>query len=790
MATHDAFGAWLLETKKKYPQHVQGPKLERFVTTVRSDPSFQSILGTFNQPGMIPSIGFEFLCAAASNGCCVMLREFLDQHNVNLVDEDGITALHMAVEYGNYEDVKVLLEAGARVTTDSHLGLTPLHIAALSVKPNPRIAKLLIRDIMLQNTEMTGYKLINAQSCETCSRCTKGNTALHFAAGNRQTTAEFIHVLKTVDPSVKNENGETAFHVAAREGYPEIIVCMLEVFTPAEKGWRMADIDSDGKPTLLEVCARIGNAEAVALLINYGANITEKILFDLIDESVRSPENTKSLLGVYRTITENCVLWSWLKATPEERRHYPRNGTEPTAYRQKQRVIMLNLLNNTNGQGWNVVQHAIVSGAEAFLNEIINAPPKVFEITEDREEVTCQHSSMLYDVTNFVVPPIGQYSVCKGVCKKNCIAPEDTDRKTTSVSMTSYLDLIVDNEHLWENTDILQAEPFRKITEPIVRRVWLGNVAFLIIQMHFMFFFSFFYMPSYCSLVDTFNLHISDFNVSLECNPSVLNLLEINVSHSYRLPNPLWLIWPVALLIATLFFTCRCHDKSPQQFLYGMCTPRLPFGFSVCIWYFAAYANHELYLILTSLVLLFGWLLLLSFATGIYYFEKISIILFLLTDIIFKDIFSFFVVFFYILFSFTAAIHVLRESALVGNSTLFSTMYQLFASTLTTGDFIDETSGGSQNFVGRYVFMRIMFALYLCCTTIIMLNLLISMMNNSYKMAKLSANNVRRFQAIRSGLRFIRFLSKLFRRVNSFKYFTDVRSESDNVSVHVLNQQK
>ena len=132
----------------------------------------------------------------------------------------------------------------------------------------------------------------------------------------------------------------------------------------------------------------------------------------------------------------------------------------------------------------------------------------------------------------------------------------------------------------------------------------------------------------------------------------------------------------------------------------------------------------------------------------------------------------------------------LRESALVGNSTFFSTMYQLFASALTTGDFIEETSGSSHNFVGRYVFMRIMFALYLCCTTIIMLNLLISMMNNSYKMAKLSANNVRRFQAIRSGLRSARFLSKLFRSVNYFKYFTDIRSESDKVSLRVLNQQK
>lgn len=313
MASNDAAQRWLREMRKKYPRHGQGSRLDRFVAAVSSDPTFQSILNTIqpaNRPK--PSLGFTFLRESAMNGCCEIVKEMFDDNNVNASDEDGVTALHIAAEYGNYEDVKVLLEAGAKVTADQQ-GLTPLHVAALSAQPNAQIAELLIKYTIQENEE--GYELINAQSCGCSTMSTKGNTALHFAAGNEQISYEFIQALESTDPSIKNEKGETAFHVAARAQNPDIVVCMLEVFTPAKKGWRMTDMEGGSK--LLEMCTRRGNSTAVALLIKYGADIDEKVLFGLIVESVKNPTKTESLIEVYRTITDNCVLWSWLKATPE-----------------------------------------------------------------------------------------------------------------------------------------------------------------------------------------------------------------------------------------------------------------------------------------------------------------------------------------------------------------------------------------------------------------------------------------------------------------------------------------
>ena len=796
MAAHDTLEKWLHGLKQRRPQHVQGARLNRFVTAVRSDPTFQSILETFIQSEtgttivttsrLKPQLEFTFLRQAAMCGCCATLKELLDHNNVNATDDGGLTALHVAVEYGNYEDVKVLLETGAKVGTDNQ-GLSPLHVAALSAEPNSETAKLLIECMIQQNEE--SYELINAQSRQSG---VGGNTALHFAAGNDEISREFIQALESVDPSVENESGETAFHVAARAENPDVIVWMLEVFTAAEKGREVADVEGETGPPLIEMCARRGNAKAVALMIKYGADIDGKVLFDLIDKSVNTPGNTQRLLDVYRTITDNCVLWSWLKAAPEERRNYPVKGTEPTAYKQLQRDIVLSLLNSRNEQGWNVVQHAIVSGAEAFLNEIINAPPKVFEITENSEEAkagTIQHSSILYDVTNFLIPPT---ALCQDACRRNVTVPEDTENQETaenaSGTRTSYLDLIVENGHLWESTDILQEEPFRTITEPIVRFVMVAYILIGIIQFCYMMLFSI-WPADYCHLMGIFNPNVSNFGVSVDCDVS--NDSRVNDDSQYYIPETTeWLIWPTALLIATLFF--RHQDKSPGQVIYGLCTLRLPFAISVWMWYFTIYLDHEFYLILTSVVLLFGWLVIASCATRIIYFEKVIIIWYLLTHIILKDILSFFVVFMFILGSFSVAIHAIRESALLErpNSTFPNTMYKLFASTLTTGDFFDETLGHSPNVVSHHDFMRIMFALYLCCTAIIMLNVLISMMNNSYGMAIKTATNVRRFQMIRTGFCFIRLLAKAFRCINYFRFFRHLTSEGDKVFVRVLNKKK
>ena len=542
---------WLKETKKKFSRHVQGGRLERFVAAVESNSIFQSIYEALphrdarhatshasqddhdevdnmdevdagptstgkawaspaNRPqsSSTPSTSTvttepildpeaaKFLHNAAREGCCAVLEAlglFGNQiENVNVTDRSRVTALHIAAKYGNCEDVEVLLSKRAAVTRDNR-GFTPLHEAAASMNPNPKIAELLIGHMTSQNVGLV---------CATIpEESTTGNTALHFAARNEDISREFIRALKDIDPSIRNEMGDTAFHVAAGAENPRIIVYMLEVFTPAEKQWKMREIESEGKPTLLEICAKRGNAKAMALLIKYGANISDEVLFSLIDKSVNDPTETKKLVDVYRKINDNCVLWDWLTNHADTNEHCPSKVTEPDEYTKKQRNIMLRLLTEPKKvhENSNVIEYAILKGDRVFLNEIVNTPG-VFKITKQNKDVA-------YDITGFLSLSRSCGLIRKAICGK-CIAEVEPQNQPQPISSRSYIQLITQNRHLWENTDILHVEPFLTLTQPMCAAVQLFNFAMALIQLLYMIAFSIDFTPPFCSLKYLSLIHI------------------------------------------------------------------------------------------------------------------------------------------------------------------------------------------------------------------------------------------------------------------------------------------
>jgi len=667
--------------------------------------------------------------------------------------------------------VKVLVEAGAEVKPDRR-GLTPLHVAAATTEPNPKIAKQLIKRMKQRKTNL------DTTVCENNSdESTRGNTALHFAAGNKHMSSEFIQRLGKIDPSIKNRNSETAFHIAARAANPDIIVTMLELFTPAKKGWEMKSIETENRETLIETCAKRGNARAVFLLIKYGADISDKVLFYLIDESANKPNPTKTdkLIAVYRAITENCVLWDWLRNSlnrpdsSDANQHCPRQETEPGEFRETQRKIMSNLLTNKYYRDRNVLEYAIVKGDRAFLNEIVNTP-NVFKIQEN--------DAVKYEITGFLnvsrnYGSLFQYIRTMYNKRTAKIRPAETQPPSTAADVVvysapkrSYLQLITENRHLWENSDILQSEPFLSITQPICGFVQLIYFAMAVIQLVHMIVFTIYYMP-HCSAKHHLYLDILN-----HCNTSTFRPehLVVNVSQNYARLNSLWLVWPTAIFVVTLFIRFRWEKIG--QTAYGYFTARLVFAPLLWAWYFKTFVSHELSIPLTSVVYLFGWLVTLSFF--VYTSENASIFSFLLKKIIVKDIaLTFGIVFVFILISFSSAVHALRESSLSGEKEYFDTVYSMFASALTTGNFIDETTEYSTDDMVRFHLFRALFAIYLCCATIILLNILIShhsdrkcstysccatillnilitMMNNRYEEARKTAKNVWRFQTIHS----------------------------------------
>jgi len=127
--------------------------------------------------------------------------------------------------------------------------------------------------------------LLNQQSDKDSGE----NTALHIAAGNVNVTRDFIRQLKLANAKIQNSAGDTPFHVAAKSTNPDAIIYMLNTFAPSKGGWDVDDLDNtrDHKaPTLLDICATSGNAEAVALLIQHGADLAKGVLQEIVIESV------------------------------------------------------------------------------------------------------------------------------------------------------------------------------------------------------------------------------------------------------------------------------------------------------------------------------------------------------------------------------------------------------------------------------------------------------------------------------------------------------------------------
>ena len=169
-------------------------------------------------------------CAAAT-GSARSVKALLDVPGiqVNEKDNDGNSALHLAVYNGRTENVKAFL------AFDRSLGLAPLHCAARNGDTEFVSALLAIDRSLAKDRDNYGW------------------TALHFAAdnGHTDTTNALLDCWRTRNQlnniNNKNIDGNTALHLAARGGYAEIVKAFLAIPSIQVKdknntGWTALDL--------------------------------------------------------------------------------------------------------------------------------------------------------------------------------------------------------------------------------------------------------------------------------------------------------------------------------------------------------------------------------------------------------------------------------------------------------------------------------------------------------------------------------------------------------------------
>jgi len=223
----------------------------------------------------------------------------------------------------------------------------------------------------------------------------------------------------------------------------------------------------------------------------------------------------------------------------------------------------------------------------------------------------------------------------------------------------------------------------------------------------------------------------------------------------------MWLLWPVIMFIIHVFdiqgeirwiwkMLTGKLDKSTFRSLLKWYSTNIrvsitgyfvAFGYStsVFVWYYRYSSDTSLYWYLeaTAMVFLFGWFLTIIIFTGI--MQRFSVFTMVLKEIIIKDIMlNFLPVFLFTLLAFSFALHVLGLYTPVSDDVvhLGATVYDLFAASLGSGDYIQTWREERSRAGIHFGLFDVVVICYVCVTVIILLNVLIAMMNHRYDRAK------------------------------------------------------
>ena len=194
------------------------------------------------------------LLVASRRGYPLTLKRLLKEGaSVGMRDESGRTALHFAILSGETEVVEILLAAGADCETPDESGLTPLQMAAADSR-----------------AESLERMLLRAKKPEQAlpSACASGRS----------------EIVRRLLPLVGAEVPDECWRAAANRQDFEMACRVLEVLLSQAKPDQKA----------LTAATRVGNLEAVRLLLNAGANATDKVA--LVAAELARPEVLKLLL--------------------------------------------------------------------------------------------------------------------------------------------------------------------------------------------------------------------------------------------------------------------------------------------------------------------------------------------------------------------------------------------------------------------------------------------------------------------------------------------------------------
>ncbi|XP_039627381.1 ankyrin-3 isoform X10 [Polypterus senegalus] len=224
--------------------------------------------------------GLNALHLASKEGHVEIVAELIKlEANVDAATKKGNTALHIASLAGQAEVVKVLVRSGANVNAQSQNGFTPLYMAAQ--ENHLEVVKFLLDNGASQSiaTEdgftplavalQQGHDQVVSLLLENDTKGKVRLPALHIAARKDDTKAAALLLQNDHNADVESKSGFTPLHIAAHYGNINVATLLLN---------RGAAVDFTARNdiTPLHVASKRGNGNMVKLLLEKGAKIDAK----------------------------------------------------------------------------------------------------------------------------------------------------------------------------------------------------------------------------------------------------------------------------------------------------------------------------------------------------------------------------------------------------------------------------------------------------------------------------------------------------------------------------------
>ncbi|XP_055358617.1 ankyrin-3 isoform X46 [Betta splendens] len=241
----------------------------------------------------------SYLRAARAGNLEKVLDYIKSGVEINICNQNGLNALHLASKEGHVEVVAELLKLGATVDAATKKGNTALHIASLAGQTE--VVKELV----------TNGANVNAQS-------QNGFTPLYMAAQENHLEVVRFLLENSASQSMATEDGFTPLAVALQQGHDQVVSLLLENDTKGKvrlpalhiaarkddtkaaalllQNDHNADVESKSGFTPLHIAAHYGNINVATLLLNRGAAVDFMARNDITPLHVASKRGNSTMV--------------------------------------------------------------------------------------------------------------------------------------------------------------------------------------------------------------------------------------------------------------------------------------------------------------------------------------------------------------------------------------------------------------------------------------------------------------------------------------------------------------